>query len=659
MAVVCIVDRDSKSINEMISFIKSSELDLEIHSFASLEAFVAATHLFSATPKQQKVVAKIDVLIFDYEACAKIEEDIKKIRRGLEVQQLQNEFPTRLLLTSFEGVKVPVYNLKVEDYIFKPLEKQLFLQKLEIAVSAPEKVDPSYLALQPIKEKIEVGKKSTLAYFSDFCLTINNPGPLHEGAFVRFYSKRFGENQVQKILGRSLESRKATEGYLCRFDYFGLNHDRQTVLRKRFAELKEGREPLIIPEVKATDKPQVVIIDIDKNESQSLKQYLEENVDIDVLHFPSYTRFLVSCFPSEDSKPKTEAAELVIKPARQGNFAFSIELNEELEMLKLNWAESPKKVDKSKVVKKEGEEQEEVEVDEMFLTHLKTDWESKPDLFMKSIDPGHNENVKDFLDIVWKAGGKHTDKFIFVHSDGARSLLQISVEKLKDSYLITISDKTDEEKTYDYKNLGIGKVNLTKIDLLIIDENYILDSALWLEGMTNKVQTLANKQMPKIIVLGKTNVPPPRFLRKDFSDYMHKPIDKALLGKKLLGSYQLGITNLKMQQLDIKNLEHVALNESIMLATEIDMLSLSEFGIAVRFGSPIRQDMFIQFYLKSFLGMDNHEPIYARCYFSEEDREFQGKYICYFTFLGVSDDIFKAIRLWVRDYYIKSKDASE
>src|SRR5690606_29625214 len=127
---VCIVDRDEKSRNEIISFIKNSDMDLEIHNFASLEAFVAATHLFDLKAKNQNVVTKIDVLVLDYEACAKIEEDLKKIKRGLEVQGLQNEFPTRIILTSFEGVKVPVAKLTVDDYIFKPIERQLFLQKL-------------------------------------------------------------------------------------------------------------------------------------------------------------------------------------------------------------------------------------------------------------------------------------------------------------------------------------------------------------------------------------------------------------------------------------------------------------------------------------------------------------------------------------------------
>ncbi|MCB0348048.1 MAG: hypothetical protein KDD37_04395 [Bdellovibrionales bacterium] len=718
MAVVCIVDRDSKSMNEMVSFIKNSDMDAEVHSFASLEAFVAATHLFDSIAKAQKVVAKIDVLIFDYEACAKIEEDIKKIKRGLEIQGLQNEFPTRLLLTSFEGVKVPVFNLKVDDYVYKPLEKQLFLQKLQIAITAPEKVEAAYLALQPIKEKIEVGKKSTLAYFNDFCLTIKNPGPLHPGAFVRFYSKRFGHNQVQKIIGRSLESTKDGDGYLCRFDYFGLNHDKRTTLRKNYAEHKEDRVPLVVPNDKLSDKPQVVIVDIDTNETQSLKHFLEENVDVNILHFPSYARFLASCFPTEGKKV-ADTSELIVKPAKFKALTVSFELSEELELIKLSWevdeeaaAIEIKKLEDEIAAKKKNEKVEtpsppptpspapdpkvasdddsdddivenavtseakkpapepkappeknpssETPVTEIqFLSHNQKDWEAKKDLLIKSVDPGHLESLKDFLSVAWKTGGKHTDKFIFNHSDNAKSLLVLHIEKLKESFLVTVEDKTEEEKDYDYKNLGVGKINLTKIDLLIIDENYVLDPTLWLEGLTNKTQELKIKNMPRIIILGKANEPPVRFLRREFSDYMQKPSDKALLGKKLLTSYQLGLTEMKSLDVQIQNLDHTKLDESIMLATEIDMLSLSEFGIAVRFGSPIRQDMFIQFYLKSFLGMDNHEPIYARCYFSEEDTEVPGKYICYFTFLGVSDEIFKTIRLWMRDYYIKSKDAAE
>jgi hypothetical protein len=639
MAVVCVVDRDEKSMNEIISFIKNSELDVETHSYTSLESLVAATHLFDLSAKNQTVIGKIDVLILDYEACGKVEEDLKKIKRGLEIQQLQNEFPTRIILTSFEGIKVPIANLKVDDYIFRPLEKQLFLQKLQIAVAAPEKVDPSYLALQPIKEKIEVGKRSTLAFFNEFCLTIKNPGPLSEGAFVRFYSKRFGNNKLDKIVGRSLESNKGTDGFLCRFDYFGLSHDKQSILRKRFAELsKEMKEPLTIPYQPLDHKAQVVIIDLDKQESQSIKQFLEENVDINVLHFPSYTNFLASCFPAEPSKKEAEV-QIVTKPAMPAVFPFHIEVNAEFEMQTLGWESDL--------------------ADSAFLTYPKADWEKRLDLFVKSIEPGQLSDFKDLVFMASSTGAKQHGKFIFNHSDAAKSLLAIEIEKVKESFKITVHDKTEEEKTYDYKNLGISKINLSHMDLLIIDENYVLDAAVWLEGLTNKAQLLANKQMPRIVVIGKSPNAPAKFIRKEFSDYMQKPLDKPLLGKKLLTSYRLGITELKMIQITVKQLAHAKLDEEIMLATEIDMLSLSEFGIAVRFGSPIRQDMFIQFYLKSFLGMDDHEPIYARCYYSEEDREFVGKYICYFTFLGVNDEVFTRIRLWMKDYYIKTKDASE
>jgi hypothetical protein len=637
MAVVCIVDRDQKSMNEILSFIKSSELDVETHSFTSLESLVAATHLFDLAAKSQNVIAKIDVLIIDYEACGKVEDDLKKIKRGLEIQQLQNEFPTRIIMTSFEGIKVPIANLKVDDYIFRPLEKQLFLQKLQIAISAPEKVDPSFLALQPIKEKIEVGKRSTLAFFNEFCLSIKNPGPLSEGVFVRFYSKRFGNNKLDKIVGRSLESNKGADGFLCRFDYFGLSHDKQSVLRKRFAELsKQIKEPLTVPNPPLKHKAQVVIIDLDKQESQSIKQFLEENVDVNVLHFPSYTNFLASCFPAET--PKKEAdVQIVTKPAMVTLFPFFIVINAEFEMLSLGWETDL--------------------ADTSFLTYPKADWEKRLDLFVKSIEPGQLSDFKDLIHMATTTGVKQHGKFIFNHSDSAKSLLAIEIEKVKDTYKINVQDKTEEEKTYDYKNLGISKINLSHMDLLIIDENYVLDAAVWLEGLANKAQLLSNKKMPRIVVIGKASNAPAKFIRKEFADYMQKPIDKPLLGKKLLTSYQLGITELKMVQLTVKQLAHAKLDEEIMLATEIDMLSLSEFGIAVRFGSPIRQDMFIQFYLKSFLGMDDHEPIYARCYFSEEDREFVGKYICYFTFLGVNDEVFKRIRLWMKEYYIKTKDA--
>ena len=60
-------------------------------------------------------------------------------------------------------------------------------------------------------------------------------------------------------------------------------------------------------------------------------------------------------------------------------------------------------------------------------------------------------------------------------------------------------------------------------------------------------------------------------------------------------------------------------------------------------------------FISKIFYLDNGDPLIGRCYFSEKEEESE-TYVSFFEFFGVTDEVFKRIRVWIRENYVQNKN---
>ncbi|MCB0391793.1 MAG: hypothetical protein KDD58_10895, partial [Bdellovibrionales bacterium] len=105
-----------------------------------------------------------------------------------------NFFPqektTRFIVTKYEddGVsKSTLFHQYIDDLITLPLDRLLFLQKIDIILNLPNVTKPRFLFLQPLQKQIELSKKTRLENFNDLSISITNPIALRAGLASTFF----------------------------------------------------------------------------------------------------------------------------------------------------------------------------------------------------------------------------------------------------------------------------------------------------------------------------------------------------------------------------------------------------------------------------------------------------------------------------------------
>ena len=101
-------------------------------------------------------------------------------------------------------------------------------------------------------------------------------------------------------------------------------------------------------------------------------------------------------------------------------------------------------------------------------------------------------------------------------------------------------------------------------------------------------------------------------------------------------------------------LDYFKNSQNSVLSTDVQMVEVSEHGIAIRYKIPFKEGTYMRFISKIFY-LDNGDPLIGRCYFSEKEEESE-TYLSFFEFFGVTDEVFKRIRVWIRENYVQNKN---
>ncbi|MGZ3723902.1 MAG: hypothetical protein ACXVA9_13255, partial [Bdellovibrionales bacterium] len=282
-----------------------------------------------------RLFSEVHILIFALDSIGeKSGTFIEKVRVNLKrFKHWPANVPLRMIMLKYEddGIsKLDVLNPLLDDLVYLPLDRLVFLQKLEILLALPKTVRPRFLFNQEVKQEIEISKITKLDRLSDVGLAIRNPMPLKRGLSGHFYIMLPGEKTRLELRGKVFRSEPHPEfpgQYLVYFTYFGLPkadlsmirrslskaaryqslyNDDRTVFRFRPDDLFMG----------AADNKTFGIATIDPDATQATNLGIQISKDMDrlkVISESSYSLFLHRFFDKagvSDKPPKaTEDAD--------------------------------------------------------------------------------------------------------------------------------------------------------------------------------------------------------------------------------------------------------------------------------------------------------------------------------------------------------------
>ena len=256
MKKVVIIEQDNIVSNLMLKTMEMyTEEKIRVDIFSSMDAFAEkyidgdrGKFSSSESPdpelphllKNDEIHKEIDLVFMADEFLG---DDPKKgidflLKKLSDARLSKKESPSKLIFLGYyyEDLHLQEYEQNgVVDFIFKPIDQQLLLQKLEIAFKLGEKVEPSFLVKAQIEEPIAIGKLGKIEEISEFGLAIRNPKPIKPGQFARFYSKIFFCKESPSLLARCyMNIPHPTEAgqFLVYFSYFGIRREQLLNVRK-------------------------------------------------------------------------------------------------------------------------------------------------------------------------------------------------------------------------------------------------------------------------------------------------------------------------------------------------------------------------------------------------------------------------------------------
>ncbi len=305
-------------------------------SAASGEPSVAAAGVSSATISAVSEIKKrirIRLLIVDADLLdQKVTIWTSEIRRALALKGFEDpDQPIRILLLAFEDPKIPVGRFRhpsINDLVLKPLERSLFLQKIEFLIADTPDVKPSFLFRQPVHASIEIGKDTWLEEISEFTLSIVNPSPLKNGMFISVHSEIFGEGAASQVYARVLGNLRhpvRKGAYLVRMSYFGISTDQLNRVRRyvrdhfreakpKTSEIERAKRQLACHDSDrdgAVEK-RIAIIEMNREIASSIESTLRSHFSgLDIRNFSSYAKFMSELIRNSDGGGQSTQMESV------------------------------------------------------------------------------------------------------------------------------------------------------------------------------------------------------------------------------------------------------------------------------------------------------------------------------------------------------------
>ena len=697
MKKVVIIEQDNIVSNLMLKTMEMyTEEKIRVDIFSSMDAFAEkyidgdrGKFSSSESPdpelphllKNDEIHKEIDLVFMADEFLG---DDPKKgieflLKKLSDARLSKKESPSKLIFLGYyyEDLHLQEYEQNgVVDFIFKPIDQQLLLQKLEIAFKLGEKVEPSFLVKAQIEEPIAIGKLGKIEEISEFGLAIRNPKPIKPGQFARFYSKIFFCKESPSLLARCyMNIPHPTEAgqFLVYFSYFGIRREQLLNVRKamqRDSNLEKAyNHNEAVSSAPTTDNSNImkhiVVIDNDPNTAKAIEEVYKDSFSNVAVHsYNGYTNFMAQLNAAKKFKNPLEEFN---KLHGLGIFAEQAEKKKKKKKKKDDEENNFVPLsERYRAVPMDDKFQFEVSKSEgkMFRMELESskeydcfgyedqEFKNDPELWKAFIHDHSKEEFDEFIEVSM-AGQQGRIDVWGISKDTSPARIRVEARHKANSIQLSISDITHQyrpEKQKHAKN-QLGKIYAIYLDGALIRSDDKPEFMRNLRKMINKSGLKPDRKKVKIIILGLEDGESrsSKFEFEETDDFFYRPIDRSLVKEKMM----LYVFPFEDETSHIQ-LDYFKNSQNSVLSTDVQMVEVSEHGIAIRYKIPFKEGTYMRFISKIFY-LDNGDPLIGRCYFSEKEEESE-TYVSFFEFFGVTDEVFKRIRVWIRENYVQNKN---
>lgn len=565
---------------------------------------------------------------------------------------------TRIMISKYDDDGVEKANFIspfIDDLICLPLDRLIFLQKVEFVLGMPERIRPSHLFTQSLSETISISKKSAIKKINDLAITINNPVRLKKGVAAHVYFSLDNEDNPIDLYTKVIDSRPhATleKTYETELAFFGANREKILAIKKFLADkvdyhnlLNSSPQDFKInledPFLREEDKRQktIVIIDPDQEVGLHLKNIIETEIDnVKVVLENSYYMFVKKHL--NEISDKVDAVEPI---SQRDLFRDEVKWLINGETKNMIQALTPY----SGAEKLVGHEVKEVL--------------EGPQNWMKLFQNNDSkELINEGIHSIHK-GGRVIKQLHLTTPDGSEKLARIEFSKEfgSENLKVTLTVPPAEHSPIHEEH------EIDHIDAIIIDNSFIPQAVQeWIIGLNNQ----ALKTYPKtqdhpirLIVMAEEspNVNFKHFLDTPVQTVLFKPLEN----KRVL----YHVTNAINSEYCIYNKKNIGWYERTLIcyiAKEALLVEIAEYGCAIKLAKPLTTQTPI--YLHEFIfenapdGNLCAKVLYVQKADTAEnpDKEstIEGDSLCYLLFFGINDAFLKFTRSWIRESYAQKKE---
>lgn len=663
--VVAII-KDDRVRRQTEQFLQQLEMDdLRFYTFKTHQEFTALYFKNLVNPgsagsaeklpelEDMKVFSEVNIVIFALDSIGeksgpwidKLKTNFKKFKHWPANQ------PTRLVMLKYEddGIsKLDVLHPLLDDLIYLPLDRLVFMQKMEILLNLPNRVKPRYLFNQEVKQDIEISKITKLDRLSDVGLAMRNPVPLKKGLTGHFYVTLTGEKNRLEVRGKVFRSEPHPEypgQYLVYFNYFGLSKNDLTMIRRslarapRYQSLFNDDHSLFRYRpgdlfLKPNDSRSygVAVIDPDSNLTANLASQLGKDMDrLKATGENSYTYFLQKYFEptgtiNEDPPDVTSPSDFYKSP---------LTLNISTRDMKcLSLDPGP-------------------EAGDLILGHAAMDIFANPDRWLTLFKEKGSRQVLE-EGIKFAETGTASEKLIILEDrDGRRRAVNFRFKKGAADHLITA--EIVPASLGDIAGKMKGQERTKELDVIIINSGFVPDDPQgWILGLRTRAVHVGLVQDPstlKFILISdfEENVNEAWLNCPDILGMFAKPIDNR--GLLFLLSEALANKNTVYH---FENLGWAQPNVPLHVSKKVELHALSEFGVTLKAAQKLMPGTMI-YLRKSIYDNAPNQCLAARVYACEDIPGEKGNFYIYATYFGINDAFLKFARTWIREHYAQQK----
>lgn len=560
---------------------------------------------------------------------------------------------TRMIVTKYEddGVdKLSLVHPFIDDLIFFPMDRLLFLQKVEMVMNLPGLTRPRYLFNQQVNFEIEISKRSRLERLSDLGFAIRNPIGLQEGLTAHFHLTIPISPDPLDIHAKVMKSKRHPENpsqYLIFFSFLAPPKEYITIIRKYLASdshyrpildedpthFKYNQDNIFLTKEDKRIKT-VAVIDPDDKVLKSLQQMFKTQIQ-QVKFVKESSFYLFSKKYFETATPKS--------PERRASPAQSDDLFAD----RISWMVDPvsHNIEKFLTSPKEGDQI--LGYDAIMLFFQPQGW---LDLFK---DKDNKEVLQESIQVA-SSGQRVKKVFELSHQDGGLRFVTVELNQAFKKNLpmvkFEISLPTLEELRSE-----MSMDNLDSLDLLLIDQSMVPEETEgWIVGIQQNAVAaglVKGDRQLRVIVMG--NIESRAKLKALRYSKISAIVPKPIETRQLLAHVSVGI-QCPFTVYNFENLGWSNRSLTAQMAKSAELIEIAEYGCSIRHSRPIVAGTTL-FLHGSIFSQAPGKCLAARVYHCDKDEKVRGQYVCHLMYYGITESFLKYTRSWIRENYVSKK----